>query len=131
MNTGICCSNTVLNTTNDMSGIEQHPLSLSQGVAQGYHTTPLWGFKLRGTMPINESIVEEATLQWFEELGYAALYGPMLAPGEPAAERDSFGEVVLVGRLREAIRRLNLAIPEEARATHKESLSVQTPSKGA
>jgi type I restriction enzyme R subunit len=31
---------------------------------------------------------------------------PHLAPGEPAAERDSFSEVVLVGRLREAIRRL-------------------------
>jgi len=38
-----------------------------------------------------------------------------MAPGEPAVERDSFGEVVLVRRLREAIRRLNLAIPEEAR----------------
>jgi type I restriction enzyme R subunit len=37
-----------------------------------------------------------------------------LAPGEPAAERDSFSEVVLVGRLREAIRRLNPAIPEDA-----------------
>jgi hypothetical protein len=35
-----------------------------------------------------------------------------LAPG--AAERDSFGEVVLVGRLRAAIRRLNPAIPKEA-----------------
>jgi len=42
---------------------------------------------------------------------------PSLAPGETAAERESFGEVVLVGRLREAIRRLNPAISEEARAT--------------
>lgn len=41
--------------------------------------------------------------------------GPQIAPGELAAERESFGEVVLVGRLREAIRRLNPAIPEEAR----------------
>lgn len=47
---------------------------------------------------------------------YAVGHGPHLAPGEPAAERQSFGEVVLVGRLREAIRRLNPAIPEEARA---------------
>ena len=58
-------------------------------------------------MSLNESIVENAALEWFGELGYAALQGPHLAPGEPAAERDSFGEVVLVGRLREAIRRLN------------------------
>lgn len=58
-------------------------------------------------MSLNESIVEDAALEWFRELGYAVGHGPHLAPGEPAAERDSFGEVVLVGRLREAIRRLN------------------------
>jgi type I restriction enzyme R subunit len=66
-------------------------------------------------MSLNESIVEDAALTWFGELGYAVGHGPQIAPGEPAAERDSFGEVVLVGRLREAIRRLNPAIPEEAR----------------
>ena len=68
-------------------------------------------------MSLNESIVEDAALEWFGELGYAVGHGPHLAPGEPAAERDSFSEVVLVGRLREAIRRLNPAIPEEARST--------------
>ena len=62
-------------------------------------------------MSLNESIVEDAALEWFGELGYAVGHGPQLAPGEPAAERDSFGKVVLVGRLREAIRRLNPAIP--------------------
>ena len=66
-------------------------------------------------MSLNESIVEDAALEWFGELGYTVGHGPHLAPGEPAAERDSFGEVVLVGRLREAIRRLNPAVPEEAR----------------
>lgn len=68
-------------------------------------------------MSLNESIVEDAALEWFGELGYAVGHGPHIAPGEPAAERDSFGEVVLVGRLREANRRLNPAIPEEARST--------------
>ncbi|MFT5029624.1 MAG: type I restriction enzyme R subunit [Candidatus Binatia bacterium] len=67
-------------------------------------------------MSLNESIVEDAAFEWFRELGYAVGHEPHLAPGEPAAERDSFGEVALVGRLREAIRRLNPAIPEEARA---------------
>jgi type I restriction enzyme R subunit len=66
-------------------------------------------------MSLNESIVEDAALEWFGELGYAVGHGPHLAPGEPAAERDSFSEVVLVGRLREAIRQLNFSIPEEAR----------------
>jgi type I restriction enzyme R subunit len=72
-------------------------------------------------MSLNESIVEDAALEWFGELGYAVGHGaafaglrrakPPLAPVKPAAEWDSFGEVVLVGRLREAIRGLNPAIP--------------------
>jgi type I restriction enzyme R subunit len=66
-------------------------------------------------MSLNESIVEDAALEWFGELGYVIGHGPQLAPGEPAAERASFGDVVLAGRLREAIRRLNPAIPEDAR----------------
>jgi type I restriction enzyme R subunit len=92
-------------------------------------------------MSLNESIVEDAALEWFRrrqgypgqvgELGYAVGHGPHLAPGEPAAERDSFGEVVQTRCARtltpalsqgereksEAIRRPNPAIPEEARAT--------------
>ena len=80
-------------------------------------------------MSLNESTVEEAALEWFGELGYAVGHGPHLAPGEPAAERDSFGEVVLVGRLREAIRRLNSFIPEEAREDAlRKVLRVGTPS---
>ena len=43
---------------------------------------------------INESIVEDAALSWFGELGHAVGHGPQLAPGEPGAERDSFGAVV-------------------------------------
>ena len=91
-------------------------------------------------MSLNESIVEDAALEWFGELGYAVGHGPQLAPGEYAGgtltpalsqgERESHGEVVLVGRLCEAIRRLNPAIPEAASATDKESLSVQNTSKG-
>ena len=80
-------------------------------------------------MSLNESTVEEAALTWFGELGYSIGHGPHLAPGEPAAERDSFGDVVLAGRLREAIRRLNPAIPEEAREDAlRKVLRVGTPS---
>ena len=63
-------------------------------------------------MSFNESIAEHAALEWFGELGYAVGHGPHLAPGEPAAVRDSFSEMVLVERLRESIRRLNPAIPQ-------------------
>ncbi len=80
-------------------------------------------------MSLNESIVENAALQWFGELGYTLAHGPDLAPGEPGAERDGFGDVVLVERLRNAIRRLNSSIPEEAREDAlRKVLRVATPS---
>ncbi len=66
-------------------------------------------------MSLNESIVEDAALEWFGELGYAVGHGPQMAPDELAAERASFADVVLEARLRDAIGRLNPAVPEEAR----------------
>jgi type I restriction enzyme, R subunit len=78
---------------------------------------------------LNESVVEDAALTWFGQLGYAIGHGPHMAPGEPAAERDSFGDVVLVERLRDTIRRLNPAIPEDAREDAlRKVLRVGTPS---
>jgi len=38
-------------------------------------------------MSLNESIVENTTLEWFSELGYVVGHGPHIAPGEPVAER--------------------------------------------
>jgi type I restriction enzyme, R subunit len=73
-------------------------------------------------MSLNESIVEDAALEWFGELGYAIGHEPLIAPGEKAAERESFGDVILVGRLREAIRRLNTAIPAHTRASLRDTL---------
>jgi type I restriction enzyme, R subunit len=61
-----------------------------------------------------ESTVEEATLDWFEGLGYAVLHGPDIAPGELHAERASYGDVVLVDRLRSALARINPGIPADA-----------------
>lgn len=66
-------------------------------------------------MSLTESTVEAASLEWFGELGYALGHGPQIAPGEEAAERDSFADVVLEGRLREALWRLNPDVPEDAR----------------
>ena len=66
-------------------------------------------------MSLNESVVEDAALTWFKELGYAVVHGPHLAPGEIATERDSFSDAILVRRLRDAVARLNPAIPSEAR----------------
>jgi type I restriction enzyme R subunit len=65
-------------------------------------------------MNLTESMLEEAAMAWFNELGYAVAYGPQTAPGEPAAERDAFSDVVLERRLRAAVARLNPQVPEEA-----------------
>jgi type I restriction enzyme R subunit len=61
-----------------------------------------------------ESVVEEAALAWLESVGWQVRNGAELAPGEPAAERDDYGQVVLVQRLRDALWRLNPALPAEA-----------------
>ena len=61
-----------------------------------------------------ESTVEEAALQWFGELGFAAKHGPHIAPGELYQERTGFGETVLAKRLHDALAALNPNIPAEA-----------------
>jgi len=58
--------------------------------------------KGRCGVSLNESTVEAAALEWFEELGLAVAFGPDLAPGEPRTERGSFGDVVPMARLCEA-----------------------------
>lgn len=78
-------------------------------------------------MSVNESIVEDTALDWFWEQCRAVGDEPHLAPGGPAAERDSFGEVVLVGRSCEAIRRPNPAIPSRTLATQLSSGGLSIP----
>ncbi len=61
-----------------------------------------------------ESVVEEAALAWLEGVGWQVRNGAEIAPGEPAAERDDYGQVVLPQRLRDALVRLNSLLPTEA-----------------
>jgi type I restriction enzyme R subunit len=61
-----------------------------------------------------EFIVEQAALAWLESVGWRIRNGAEIAPGEPAAERDDYGHVVLAQRLRDALARLNSALPAEA-----------------
>jgi type I restriction enzyme R subunit len=60
-----------------------------------------------------ESIVEQAALAWFEALGYTVTAGPSIAPGEPGQERRTYADVVLDGRLREALARMNPTVSRE------------------
>ncbi|MFT3802814.1 MAG: type I restriction endonuclease subunit R [Burkholderiaceae bacterium] len=65
-----------------------------------------------------EDHVEQAMLEWLVGLGWVTAHGPDISPPDaktPGTERASYREVMLVGRLREAIARLNPHIPPGAR----------------
>ena len=64
----------------------------------------------------SESVVEQATLDWLRELGFAVMSGPDIANGEPGGERSdqNYRDVVLEGRLRRALGRLNPDLSTEA-----------------
>lgn len=56
---------------------------------------------------VAESGVEEVCLEYFDDLGWTVLHGPDIGPGEVAEERSTYRDVLLEGRLRDAIIRLN------------------------
>lgn len=62
----------------------------------------------------SESVVEQAALDWLENLGYTILFGLDVAPGELQAERNDYRQVVLETRLRQALQRLNPQVPHDA-----------------
>ncbi len=75
-----------------------------------------------------ESTAEQAALDWLSDLGYQIVYGPDIAPGEPAAERSNYSQVVLEGRLRSALGRINRDIPsEELEEAIRKVLHTDTP----
>lgn len=61
---------------------------------------------------LNESALEQLAGTWLAETGWQVIYGPDVAPDTPDALRTSFRQTSLPGRLLEALRRLNPALPE-------------------
>lgn len=59
------------------------------------------------TLHFTEDDIERAALRWFQSLGYSCLFGPDIAPGEVAAERKTFEDVILVLRLDDSLRLIN------------------------
>lgn len=64
---------------------------------------------------MTEDQLEQEALGWLADVGYAVVYGPDIAPDGPAPERDNYRQVILTGRLRAAIDRLNPGVPAAAR----------------
>ncbi len=63
---------------------------------------------------LNEADVESAALAWLAGLGWQVAHGPEIAPDAQGAERPDYGQVVLEGRLRDALAKLNADLPGSA-----------------
>jgi len=67
------------------------------------------------TKNLNENtLTEQPVIEWLKEMGYDYEFGPNLAPGQVLGEREDFRQVILMGRLKRSIRRLNPDLPETA-----------------
>jgi type I restriction enzyme R subunit len=65
---------------------------------------------------IAESHVEEAALEWLAELGYTTACGLEIGPDSSTPERPSYGDVLLIDRIRTAIAKLNPTLAPDVRA---------------
>ena len=63
---------------------------------------------------MTEDQLEQEALSWLIEVGYTHLHGPDIAPDGTSPERDTYRQVFLPRRLRDAIARLNPHLPPAA-----------------
>ncbi|MCB0704043.1 MAG: type I restriction endonuclease subunit R [Saprospiraceae bacterium] len=77
---------------------------------------------------ITENTIEEFAIELLEHLGYQYLYAPNISPDGESPERGNYEEVLLVDRLRNAIQRINPAIPGNAKEeAFKEVQRINSP----
>ncbi len=62
---------------------------------------------------LNEEDLENISIEWFKEIGYAYAHGPDIAPDGSTPERDDLRQVYLIDRLRTALIRLNPEVPNK------------------
>ena len=58
-------------------------------------------------MRMTESVVEDAAIEYLGDLGYDYLHGSVIAHDGERPERSSYGDVIIAGRLRAALARIN------------------------
>ena len=56
---------------------------------------------------LTESAIETLAIQLFEQLGYSAIHAPDISPDGDHPERTRYDEVLLTGRLKSALNRIN------------------------
>src|SRR5690554_4131893 len=64
---------------------------------------------------MTENEIEQLSIDLLKQQGFTYLNGTDIAPEGPAEERESFAEVILKERLRNAIHRINPGIPSHAK----------------
>lgn len=65
-------------------------------------------------MTFTESVIEQAALDWLQNLGYSYAFGPDIAFDGAAPERGNYSEAILLRRLQDAVARINPSIPTSA-----------------
>lgn len=63
---------------------------------------------------LTESAIETLAIERLQALGFDYIYGPDIAPDSTNPERESFAEVLLLNRLRNAAARINPTLPSAA-----------------
>jgi len=67
------------------------------------------------TVKITETTIETFAIELLQNQGFEYVYGPDIAPDGTKPERQSFEDVILIERLRQALARINPAVPADAR----------------
>ena len=60
---------------------------------------------------ITEDQLEQLCLEWFQSIDYDYVCGYDIAPGEPAAERSDYRQIILHERLLSSLETINPHIP--------------------
>jgi type I restriction enzyme R subunit len=72
--------------------------------------TYTWRRNLSG---ITESTLEQAALDWFESMDWHIEFGPEISPDGTSCEREDYDQIVLLGRLKKALEKINPNIPPD------------------
>ena len=65
-------------------------------------------------LKFDEEALELATLEILNELGYEPIKGPDISPGGEYPERESYSDVILQDRVKNALFKINRNLPQEA-----------------
>lgn len=71
-------------------------------------------FKIKKKTKITENIIEELAMSCLEQQVYSYIYATDISPDGDNPKRETYEDVLLVGRMVNAVRRINLDVPYES-----------------